>query len=88
MKRLNFNEYYASDKYGTSNCVIRSFCKLFDADYDKVYEELCNIAKELNCNSYNDIEVALTNIGEIAARDIAREEKLEKCRNMKFDYDD
>lgn len=54
---MQYNQYYISNKDGKSNCVIRSFCKLFDADYESVYKELCNIAKELNCNSYNDIEV-------------------------------
>jgi len=54
---MQYNKFYISNKDGKSNCVIRSFCKLFSEDYDKVYEELCCIAKELNCDSYNDIEV-------------------------------
>ena len=54
---MQYNNFYISNKDGKSNCVIRSFCKLFSEDYDKVYEELCCIAKELNCDSYNDIEV-------------------------------
>lgn len=54
---MKYNQYYVSNKDGKSNCVIRSFCKLFEEDYDNVYEELCDIAKELDCNSYNDIEV-------------------------------
>ena len=54
---MKFCEYYISDVNGKSNCVIRSFCKLFNKEYDKVYNELCNIQKKLNCSSYNDIEV-------------------------------
>lgn len=54
---MKYNEYYVSNKDGKSNCVIRSFCKLFDEDYDNVYKSLCDIAKELNCNFYNDVEV-------------------------------
>ena len=54
---MKYNKYYITNKEGKSNCVIRSFCKLFDKNYDEVYEELCIIAKELNCSSYNDIEV-------------------------------
>lgn len=54
---MQYNKFYISNKDGKSNCVIRSFCKLFSEVYDKVHEELCYIAKELNCDSYNDIEV-------------------------------
>ena len=42
---------------GKSNCVIRSLCKTYNEEYDNVYNELCEISKELNCESYNDIEV-------------------------------
>ena len=54
---MKFNEFYIENKDGWSNCVIRSFCKLFNKEYDEVYSELCNIQKELNCGSFNDIEV-------------------------------
>jgi hypothetical protein len=54
---MKFNEFYIENSEGKSNCVIRSFCKLFNKEYDQVYNELCNIQKELNCSSYNDIEV-------------------------------
>ncbi len=50
-------KYYISDSNGKSNCIIRSFCKLYDEEYINVYNELCNIAKEIGSNSYNDIEV-------------------------------
>ena len=54
---MKFNKFYVENKDGKSNCVIRSFCKLFNKKYDQVYNELCDVQKELNCNSYNDIEV-------------------------------
>lgn len=54
---MEFNEFYICDKQGKSNCVIRSLCKTYGKDYDSVYNELCNIAKELNCKSFNDVEV-------------------------------
>lgn len=54
---MKFKEYYIENKEGKSNCVIRSFCKLYDKSYDEVYGSLCDIAKSLNCNSFNDIEV-------------------------------
>ena len=54
---MKYSEYYICNKEGKSNCVIRSLCKTYNEDYDKVNNELCDIAKELNCASFNDIEV-------------------------------
>lgn len=54
---MKFNEFYIENSEGKSNCVIRSFCKLFNKEYNEVYNGLCNIQKELNCSSFNDIEV-------------------------------
>ncbi len=54
---MKFEKYYVANNEGKSNCVIRSFCKTYNEKYDDVYNELCSIAKELNCNSFNDIEV-------------------------------
>ncbi len=54
---MKFNEFYISNSEGKSNCVIRSICKIFNEEYDYVYNELCVIAKELNCDSFNNIEV-------------------------------
>ena len=54
---MKFIKYYITNKEGNSNCVIRTFCKIFNEEYDNVYNELCRIQKELNCSNYNDIEV-------------------------------
>jgi len=54
---MKFSEFYICDKEGKSNCVIRSLCKAFNEKYIDVYNELCSIAKSLNCESYNDVEV-------------------------------
>lgn len=54
---MRFREYYISNKEGKSNCLIRSFCKLFNKEYDDVYNELNKIAEELCYESFNDIEV-------------------------------
>ena len=54
---MKYTNYYVAGKNGRSNCVIRSLCKLFSEEYDNVYDDLCNIAKQLNCISYNDVEV-------------------------------
>ena len=42
-----FKEFYISDKSGKSNCVIRSLCKILNEKYDKVFNDLCEVAKEL-----------------------------------------
>ena len=52
---MNYNYFYLTDKDGKSNCVIRSFCKIYDMEYDDVSKELLTISEELNCN-FNDIE--------------------------------
>ena len=54
---MKYKEYYICNKEGKSNCVIRSLCKNYNEKYDDVYNELCDISKELNCESFNDIEV-------------------------------
>lgn len=54
---MKYNEYNICNNEGKSNCVIRSLCKIYNEEYDNVYNELCNIAKELKCESFNDIEV-------------------------------
>lgn len=42
---------------GNGNCIIRSFCLIFNVEYNDVYSELCNIRDQLGCNSYTDILV-------------------------------
>lgn len=54
---MKFNKYYVCNNEGKSNCVIRSFCKGFNDEYQNVFNELCSIQKELKCDSFNDIEV-------------------------------
>lgn len=54
---MEFKEFYVSNEEGKSNCVIRTFCKMFDKKYNDVYEELYLTAKQLGAKSFNDIEV-------------------------------
>ena len=54
---MTFKEFYISDKNGKSNCVIRSLCKILNKEYEEVYNGLCEVSKELNCSSFNDIPV-------------------------------
>lgn len=54
---MEFKEYYISDKDKKSNCIIRTFCKLLNKEYDDVKNELLNIAIELNYERYVEIEV-------------------------------
>ena len=43
---MKYIKYYVSSKEGKSNCVIRSFCKLYKEEYEKVYNDLLEIMKE------------------------------------------
>jgi tRNA/tmRNA/rRNA uracil-C5-methylase (TrmA/RlmC/RlmD family) len=52
---MKFEEYYITDSNGKSNCVIRTFAKVFNASYEDVANELSNISKEIN-KDFNDIE--------------------------------
>ena len=54
---MTFKEFYISDKNGKSNCVIRSLCKILNKEYSDVYSNLCKLAENLKCNSFNDIKV-------------------------------
>lgn len=54
---MTFKEFYILDKNGKSNCVIRSLCKVLNKEYNDVYDGLCEVAKNLNFSSFNDIPV-------------------------------
>lgn len=54
---MKYEYYYVEDNNKKSNCIIRTFCKLFNKEYDAVKQELINIAKELNYETYAEIEV-------------------------------
>lgn len=52
---MRFVEYNPIKEKGA--CVLRTFTKLFNKDYKIIKEELTTLAKSLNYNSYNEIEV-------------------------------
>ena len=52
---MNFIKYDPVNEKGT--CVIRTFSKLFNKDYETLKEELNLLASTLNYNYYNEIEV-------------------------------
>ena len=54
---MKFKKYYISNNLGKSNCVIRTFCKVYNKNYDEVYNELLDISSSLNCESYNETKV-------------------------------
>ena len=54
---MKYEKYYIESSNGYSNCVIRSFCKLYNYLYDDVYEKLLKLTQELKANNYNDIVV-------------------------------
>lgn len=90
---MNFEKYYITNKEGKSNCVIRSLCKILNKKYDEVYNELVKKAKELNCNSFNDIEVFERymeehNIKKINSKEIKiKDLKLDNKEYIIFCYD-
>ena len=54
---MKYIEYNLTDENGKSNCVIRTFSKIFNKSYKEVLNDLINTAKELGCESFNDIPV-------------------------------
>ncbi len=54
---MKYENYNISGSNGKSNCVIRSFCKLYNKEYDDVFNELVSLAHELNCDNFNDVQV-------------------------------
>lgn len=54
---MRFEEYYITDKDGNSNCLIRSLCRIYNKEYEEVFNELWSLAKELKYESFNDIEI-------------------------------
>lgn len=91
---MKFSQFYITNAEGKSNCVVRSLCKLLNNEYDNVYDELCNIQKELKCEAYNDVEVFETfmknhNINKIEyGKDIKiKDLKLEKGSYAIFCWD-
>ena len=54
---MKFNKFYITNNEGKSNCVIRAFCKIFNKEYENVYNDLCIVAKQLECDSFNEIQV-------------------------------
>ena len=54
---IKYKKYFISNGEGKSNCIVRSFCKMFKKDYDEVFNELVSISQLLNCDNFNDIKV-------------------------------
>lgn len=79
-----FKEFYISDKNGKSNCVIRSLCKILNKEYEDVYNNLCEVAKELNCSSFNDIEAFETYMKNNNIFKISCKESI-KVKDLKID---
>jgi len=52
---MKFIKYDPVNEKGA--CVLRTFSKLFNRDYETLKEELNLLASTLNYNSYNEIEV-------------------------------
>lgn len=81
---MKFKEFYIFNSEGKSNCVVRSLCKVFNKSYDDVYNELCLISDELNCNSFNDVEVFETYMKRHNTLEIAGNKGI-KIKDLKLD---
>ena len=68
---MKYEYFYITDNEGKSNCVIRSFSKIYNKEYDEVSKGLLDISKELNTN-FNDIETF--------------EEYMKRLNTEKIDY--
>ena len=90
---MKYEYYYVEDENKKSNCIIRTFCKLFNKEYDAVKQELINIAKELNYETYAEIEVFEKYLNDNNYKKIEHKEeqiknlKLEKGKYAVFCYD-
>ena len=80
---MKYEYYYAEDNNKKSNCIIRTFCKLFNKEYDAVKQELINIAKELNYDTYAEIEVFEKYLND--KNYIKLEHKEEQIKNLKLE---
>ncbi|MBE6157452.1 MAG: hypothetical protein E7160_01505 [Firmicutes bacterium] len=54
---MKYKEFYISDSNGKSNCIVRTYSKLFNKEYDQVQNELIEISKKLGYDSYTEVEV-------------------------------
>ena len=80
---MKYEYYYVEDKNKKTNCIIRTFCKLFNKEYDAVKQELINIAKELNYETYAEIEVFEKYLND--KNYIKLEHKEEQIKNLKLE---
>ena len=80
---MKYEYYYVEDNNKKSNCIIRTFCKLFNKEYDAVKQELINIAKELNYETYSEIEVFEKYLND--KNYIKIEHKEEQIKNLKLE---
>lgn len=80
---MKYEYYYVEDENKKSNCIIRTFCKLFNKEYDAVKQELINIAKELNYETYAEIEVFEKYLND--KNYIKLEHKEEQIKNLKLE---
>lgn len=90
---MKYEYYYVEDENKKTNCIIRTFCKLFNKEYEEVKQELINIAKELNHETYAEIEVFEKYLNDNNYKKIEHKEeqiknlKLEKGKYAVFCYD-
>lgn len=80
---MKYEYYYVEDENKKTNCIIRTFCKLFNKEYEEVKQELINIAKKLNYETYAEIEVFEKYLND--KNYIKLEHKEEQIKNLKLE---
>ena len=80
---MKYEYYYVEDENKKTNCIIRTFCKLFNKEKEEVKQELINIAKELNYETYAEIEVFEKYLND--KNYIKLEHKEEQIKNLKLE---
>lgn len=80
---MKYEYYYVEDENKKTNCIIRTFCKLFNKEYEETKKELINIAKELKYETYAEIEVFEKYLNDNNYKKI--EHKEEQIKNLKLE---
>ena len=80
---MKYEYYYVEVENKKTNCIIRTFCKLFNKEYEETKKELINIAKELNYETYAEIEVFEKYLNDNNYKKI--EHKEEQIKNLKLE---
>ena len=83
---MKFKEYNLTNKEGKSNCVIRSFAKMYNKEYDYIFSELVKLSKSLKCESFNEQKVFETYMKKNNTESISYGKNI-KIKDLELDKD-